>query len=529
MIWVDREVKKIKERKLKIEWVDDMKTPSGRIHVGSLRGVVIHDLIYKVLKENGVNAKFSYVFNDHDPMDSIPSYLDYSKWEKYAGMPLYKVPSPEPGFKSFAEYYAKDFIEVFNSINCHPKIIWSSELYNSGKMNDVIRKILDNSPKIREIYYRIAKAAKADDWFPINVVCENCGRVGTTEVYKWDGKLVYYRCSPHAVAWAKGCGHEGKISPFNGNGKLPWKVDWGATWKTIGITIEGAGKDHMSKGGSHNITSAICQEVLDYHVPYPIPYEWFTIGGRKMSSSKGVGNSAKEVSKILPPNVFRFLIVRTPINTHLDFNPYGETILNLFDDYDRCLNAHFLKLENRIPLGKQGEVTEDFARIIELSSVLPLTKKRLFIARFRTVANLFKNKSTNILKFFEDQKKSKLTSAEKEILDERINYAKIYLEKYAQDKIQTVNKTGGNFELNANQKEFLKILAKELSTLKQPTRENIQEIVFQILKTNKFSAKEVFAGFYQVFLGQNYGPKAADLILETGLEKALERIKLRKS
>ncbi|PJC81810.1 lysine--tRNA ligase, partial [Candidatus Roizmanbacteria bacterium CG_4_8_14_3_um_filter_36_10] len=76
MIWVDREAKKLKERNLPLEWVDDMKTPSGRIHVGSLRGVIVHDLIYKALKQIEVNAKFSYVFNDMDQMDGLPTYLD---------------------------------------------------------------------------------------------------------------------------------------------------------------------------------------------------------------------------------------------------------------------------------------------------------------------------------------------------------------------------------------------------------------------------------------------------------------------
>lgn len=119
MIWVDREVKKIKERKVHAEgssrgeWVDDMKTPSGRIHVGALRGVVIHDLVHRALLENGVKSTYTYVFDDHDPMDAIPSYLDFQKWEQYAGMQLCNIPSPEKGYKSFAEYYAKEFIHVF--------------------------------------------------------------------------------------------------------------------------------------------------------------------------------------------------------------------------------------------------------------------------------------------------------------------------------------------------------------------------------------------------------------------------------
>lgn len=526
MIWVDREAKKIKERGLSLEWVDDMKTPSGRIHVGSLRGVVIHDLIYKVLVENAIKTRFTYVIDDHDPMDAVPAYLDFSKWEKYAGMQLYKVPSPVPGFKSYAQYYTKDFIEVFESINCHPKIIWTSKLYNSGKMNHVIREILDAAPKIREIYYKVSKAIKPDDWHPFNVVCEKCHKVGTTYVYKWDGQFVYYRCQPQMVDWAKGCGYQGKISPFNGNGKLPWKVDWAAKWKVIGVTIEGAGKDHMSAGGSHDIASAICKEVLSYPVPYPLPYEWFTIGGKKMSSSKGIGTSAKEVSQILPSDVFRFLIVRTPINTHIDFNPYGETILNLFGDYDRCLNAYFDKLENKIPAGKQGEVISDFARIIELSQVRPLPEKRLYLPRFRTVINLIKTKS-DVLKFFEKQTKSKLNREEKDILEERIVYAQVYLKNYAQadQKIIFLEEIPKNLNLTENQKNYLKKLATHLSKAKTINRESLQKTIFKVLKDNNFSAKEVFNGFYQMLIGRDFGPKASDLILEFGIKKVIKRLK----
>lgn len=525
MIWVDREVKKIKERGKKLEWVDDMKTPSGRIHVGALRGVVIHDLVYKVLLENKVKSKFTYVFDDHDPMDAIPSYLDYDKWEKYAGMQLYKIPSPEKGYKSFAEYYAKEFIQVFESINCHPKIIWASELYNSGKMNKVIKEILDASDKVREIYLRVSKVKKENDWHPFNVVCEKCGKVGTTYVYKWDGKEVYYRCEHKMVAWAMGCGYEGKISPYNGNGKLNWRVDWPAKWKVIGVTVEGAGKDHMSSGGSYDMAVAVCREILNYPPTYPLTYEWFTIGGRKMSSSKGVGTSAKEMGNILPPEVLRFLIVRTSIQTALDFNPFGETILNLFDDYDRCLNAYFDKLERKVPEGKSGEVLSDFARIAELSEVRTLPKKRIFLSRFRTVVNLIKTR-TDILKFFEKQKGKKLTVEEKELLEERIIYAQQYLKSYATDeeKVDFLKEVSEDLRLSVDQVKFLTSLAKNIKKLKTKNRDKLQQAIYGTLKAGNYSAKEVFPAFYQVTIGKEFGPKAADLILLLGVDKVIKRL-----
>ncbi len=516
MIWADREAKRLKTRNLPLEWADDMKTPSGRIHVGSLRGVIVHDMIYKALKQVGVKVKFSYIFNDMDPMDGMPTYLDKNKWGKYMGVPLYKIPSPEPGFKSFADYFAQEFISVFNSINCHPQIIWSSELHRSGKMNEVIRLVLDKADIVRDIYKKVVRKERAPNWFPYNPICEKCGKISTTNVYKWDGKYVYYRCEPKMVEWAQGCGYEGQVEPINENGKLVWKLDWPAHWKVIGVTIESSGKDHMSSGGSYDMGIHFCKDVLGTIAPDALGgYEWFTIGGKKMSSSKGIGSSAKDVSQILPPDLLRFLLVRTPIKTHLDFDPNGDTIPNLFDDYDRCLNAYFLKLEKKVPEKKDGEVIMDFARIIELSEVNPLPKKRLYLPRFRTVANLLKTKNNNLTTFFETQKKDNLTVEEEKILKERVVFAKIYLDKYEEDKTQISIK---QFMPNEKQKEFLKTLSFNLKKqIDEP-----QQIVFQSIKQINIQPKEAFSVFYNTLSGKSFGPKAGDMIKQLGVEKVIE-------
>src|SRR4051812_47667806 len=125
MFWADKVAQELKERHLPLEWVDDMKTPSGRVHVGALIGVSVHGLVHRALQDLGVPTNYTYVFENHDPMDDIPSYLPREKYEQYLGMPLYKIPSPVEGYANFAEYYAQEFQKAFNAIGFFPEILWT--------------------------------------------------------------------------------------------------------------------------------------------------------------------------------------------------------------------------------------------------------------------------------------------------------------------------------------------------------------------------------------------------------------------
>ena len=86
-----------------------------------------------------------------------------------------------------------------------------SEVYASGAMDRYIRTALDAAATIREIYRRVAKVNHPDEWHPLFVVCESCGRIGTTIVTGWDGERVTYECRADLVEWATGCGHGGQV------------------------------------------------------------------------------------------------------------------------------------------------------------------------------------------------------------------------------------------------------------------------------------------------------------------------------
>ena len=512
MYWADKIAREIiSSDKHKPYWVDDMKTPSGRIHVGSLRGVIIHDLVYKAVLDAGQKTNFTWVYDDHDPMDALPIYLEKEKWERYLGMPLFKIPSPDKKAESYARFFADEFTEVFNKVGCHPKIIWGSELYLSGRMNNGIKTCLDKVQIIREIYEKTYKKKAADDWYPFHVVCPSCGKESTTKVTGWDGKEVTFECKVNAVEWTKGCGHKGQTSPFSSErnyvGKLSWKLDWAVKWQVIGVTIEGAGKDHMSAGGSHDIARQVCEKVLGYQTPYPIAYEFFLIGGKKMSSSKGLGSSAKEISEVLPPYLLRFLFARTDYREAINFDPVGTMLISdLFDEYDRCRQAYI-----------DGS-DEDLARIFVLAQITKVPqKKMIFLPRFRGVAQILQMPNVNIKDYFEKKKGIDLTKEEKAILEERIKYAKVWLEKFAPEEFK--------FEIKEEVVKttlpsgFFAKLTDLIEDSKSP--EELEKKIYELIKKSNVSTKDAFTEIYKVLIGKTHGPKAAWLIWENK-EKALE-------
>jgi lysyl-tRNA synthetase class 1 len=524
MFWADKIAKEIiKSGKYKPYWVDDMKTPSGRIHVGSLRGVIIHDLVYKALKDQGVKPTFTYVFEDQDPMDDIPSYLDIAAWKKYLGQPLFSIPSPDGKAKSYGHFFAEEFQTVFNKIGAYPEIIWTSDLYRTGQMNQGIKTALDNVVEIRKIYNETYKKQLPDTWYPFQVWCPKCKKQSTTKIVTWDGETVNFECRPDAVAWTKGCGYTGKISPLSKNGeykgKLSWKVEWPVKWQVIGVTVEGAGKDHMSAGGSHDVAKLICDRVLKYPVPYPIPYEFFLIGGKKMSSSKGRGSSSKEVSEILPPYLLRFIFTRTDYNKAIDFDPDATmAIPDLFDEYDRAWQAH-----------NQGN-DENLARAFELAQITDVPDKNpdLFIPRFRDVVNFYQLPNVNLSQKFSEIKGKKLNNYEEKVLINRFTDAVNWVNNYAPEeyRYQISIKSLEEINLSDAQWNFLNELSLIWKNVKDP--ETLQSEIFRLIKVKNINPKEAFNALYTVLLDKSHGPRAGWLMKKFPTDIIVKRLTLNK-
>src|ERR1035437_7131450 len=173
MFWADKVASDIiNSGKHKPYWVDDMKTPSGFSHVGSLMGPVIHSMIFRALKDAGQKATYTFVINDFDTMDELSPQLS-EDFRQYMGMSLKQVPSPVSEYANLADYFAGDFVNSIKSLGVEAEILSSWELYHQGKFDSEIKDALDNAEKIQDLYQEIiGSQKKASGWLPFQVFCE---------------------------------------------------------------------------------------------------------------------------------------------------------------------------------------------------------------------------------------------------------------------------------------------------------------------------------------------------------------------
>src|SRR3970282_1131848 len=93
--------------------VNDSKTPSGTVHVGSLRGPVILDVITRALRASGHETTLLYGIDALDAMDA-QALLTPDAVERSMGVPLAHIPDQvDDGHASYARHHAQVFIDLF--------------------------------------------------------------------------------------------------------------------------------------------------------------------------------------------------------------------------------------------------------------------------------------------------------------------------------------------------------------------------------------------------------------------------------
>ncbi|MEO5939868.1 MAG: lysine--tRNA ligase, partial [Candidatus Limnocylindrales bacterium] len=406
---------------------------------------------------------------------------------------------------------------------------WMSDIYPTGQMDGYIRTALDRAPVVRDIYRRVANVRHPDAWHPLNVICENCGKIGTTIVTQWDGERVFYECRETLVTWARGCGHSGWVVPFGGRAKLPWNLEWAAQWSLLGVTIEPCGKDLSTAGGSRDRSDAIAREVFEREPPLNVPYEFINIGGKKMSTSKGRGAAAHLIADVIPPEQLRFLFLRPRPNQVIEFEPDGsDAIPRLFDEFDRFAAA---------TAGKEvrGEIAPGFAGTFAYSLLDPGADTAAEAAAFRPafshLALLLQLPNVDLSARVAAEKGSPLTEREIATFDERVGAARAWLEAYAPERAVVAIRSELPGEavaaLDEEQRRYLGALADAaLSADAAPTSgEAWQDLIFAVAGEAGLPNGKAFGALYAAFLGRTNGPRAGWLLASLDPSFVLGRLR----
>ncbi|WP_048057983.1 lysine--tRNA ligase [Methanothermococcus okinawensis] len=539
MHWADAMAKKIIKKREKQNpkkyLVASGITPSGHIHVGNARETLTADALYKGLINNGVEAELIFIADTYDPLRKVYPFLP-AGYEKYVGMPLSEIPCPEECCKSYAEHFLKPFVDSLEDLGINLTLYKSDENYKKGLYDEKIILALENRDKIRDILNRYRKEPLPEDWYPLNVVCEKCGKLSTTKVinYNRENKTIEYVCS---------CGHKNTVKPFKGRGKLPWRVDWPARWSIFNVIAEPMGKDHGTSGGSYDTGVKIAREIYNYQAPEKIIYEWIQLKiGEKavpMSSSSGVVFAVKDWVKICHPEILRFLLLRSKPTKHIDFDL--KAIPNLVDDYEELERKYFELMKKREKGVELNENDMDKIRLYELSTPkipdeLPLQIPYRFCVIISQIAYDAEKGEINMDKVLEILKRNNYESIDSikesdfERLKTRLYMARNWALNYGEVlKIIDLEKAKEiyNNELNEKQKEWIKTFGEKLREIEFDAL-SIHELIYNSAKEMELNPKEAFLASYKILLGKKYGPKLGSFLSSLDRDFVIGRYSLTK-
>ncbi len=324
-------------------------SPSGVPHLGNMNEVMRGHFVAAVLRERGHEVRHVFTTDDRDPLRSLPRLLadldgtlvelgdvDAGALGRNLGRPYTDIPDPFGCCDSYGDHFSNLINTSAESLGVPVELISTTELYTDGTLEPSIIKLLERREEARNLLADF-QATVDSQYVPFNAICRQCGLVTETITdVDLEAGSVAYRCDGITAGNRdiEGCGDEGEVSLREG--KLPWRFEWPAQWRALGVDFEPFGKDHAE--GSWPSGRRIAESLLDTEPPVPLTYEWFTLDEEPFSSSAGNVVLVEEVLELIEPEVLRYFFAKDPARAR-DFSI--ERIDQLVDEFDRFEAIYF--------------------------------------------------------------------------------------------------------------------------------------------------------------------------------------------
>jgi lysyl-tRNA synthetase class 1 len=502
-------------------------SPSGVPHLGNMNEIMRGYFVAEILRERGHEVRQLFTADDRDPLRKLPRKLANSEGEivglgevdagalgRNLGRPYTDIPDPFGHSESYGAHFSNLIEQSADQLGVPVDLVSTTELYESGEFDDVIRFVLEHRDAAREVLS--AYQEKVDDsYVPFNPICEECGKI-TEEVREVDVEAgtVEYRCADMEAGEQviEGCGYEGTAT-FR-EGKLPWRFEWVAQWKVLGVDFEPFGKDHAE--GSWPSGEDIARNVFEFEPPVPMVYEWFTLDGEAFSSSAGNVMLVSEVLDLIEPEVLRYFFTKDPSRAR-DFNV--ERIDLLVDEFDRLERIYF------------GEEESDERERQRAERIYPFCVDEVREERIRlpyTFAAVLGMTDDSDLREEIARRESHIPeNASEETIETalaRVELAQNWARKTENEYDYDLKRAElPAVTISENTKTALSELADFIEEGHTP--EEIQGEIYESAKRNDVPVGDFFATGYRLFFDQEQGPKLGRFLGKLDREFVLARLR----
>jgi len=498
--WYDKAADELikREKKLKRD-LTKMRTESGLgasgyPHIGSIGDALRNYGISLALQVRGYKSEYIAFADDKDGLRKIPAGMP-DELGQYLGFSVAQIPDifGDCHF-SFGEHMSSLLKEALDANGVVYTPMSAYQTYKDGVLNDQIIKILDNKEKVGKIIERVTGQEKYLDNLPYFVVCEECGKLYTTYAHDYDPQnhTVQYECRGMEVkgTYQEGCGHKGEVDVLGGNGKLPWKVEFGARWHALDIRFEAYGKDIAD---SVHVNDAICREIFEWEPPMHVQYEMFVDrGGKKISKSAGNVFTPQVWYSYGSMQSLNLLIYKRFVGTK---SGSVDDIPSHMDELDELEDIYFGKRKVKdqreyykltglyeyahlLNPPEEPEVHVPFNLMVNLAQVAPPGNETEFMKAKLDEYDYFKDTDKGI--------------------DERIQRTLNWVRDIADDKQEAI-------VLTDVQRQVVKGIIGELRAAED--LESYQASIFNVAKVLDLKARDVFPVVYRILLGKDRGPR----------------------
>jgi len=445
-------------------------SPSGTIHIGNLREVLVGESVVNALKARGEEVRFVFHADTIDPLRKIAPGVP-EQYKRYLGHSLSRLPDPESCHTSYAEHFLGPFEEALSRMGIEIEILRSHELYESGFYAEVTKKALDHTAQLRRILQEVSGREMPEYWSPYLPRAASGSLSGP--------RVVQHLPEECRVVFVDEDGREGSADYSKGEGKLGWRVELAARWKALGATFEPFGKDHTSRGGSTDTADRMAREVFRYPVPERYEYEWIQIKGKgAMSSSKGIVLLPGELLDIMPPDALRRMV--------LGRDPARALDLDLVEGFPRFMDEYRAETEkNPVPFAHLVTVAQTVAG--DTAAAAGMLRK----GGYRDAA------------------------ADYEQLAEDLAYARNWTKTWAPESLRfevldLAKIPEAAADLNADQRRYLTAVAGALE--EEMNGDEVQNLLYEKAVERGLKPKAAFGAVYTVLLGKKSGPKAGPFV-----------------